>query len=92
MLDQFLFAMKLSDDPQCDPMLDELARCVLKQIGYAPPVIADTLTKLRAALREDADPGHSNRDVQFRSEGGQLIIVISAAGGRERRIARALPD
>ena len=92
MIDQFLFAMKLSDDPQCDPMLDELATCVLKQIGYAPAAIADTLAKLRAALREDADPGHRNRDVQFRAEGGQLIIVISNAGGRESRIARALPD
>ena len=92
MLDQFLFTVKLSDDPQCDAMLDDLAACVLKQIGYAPPAIADALATLRAALREDAHLGQRDRDIQFRAEAGQLMIVVSYAGGRERRIARALPD
>ena len=92
MVDQFLFAMKLSDEPPFDAMLDDLATCVLKQVGYAPPAIADTLAKLRAALQEGADLGQRDCDVQFRAEAGQLLIVLSYAGGREWRVARALPD
>jgi hypothetical protein len=91
-LDQFLFALKVSDKPGLDAMLGDLATCVLEQIGYAPPEIADTLAKVRAALQEGADQGQRDCDVQFRAEAGQLQIVLSSAGGRERRVARALPD
>ena len=91
MPDKFLFALKLSDEPRLNAMLDELARCVLEQIGYAPPAIADTLAKLRVAVQEGAK-GQRDCDVQFRAEAGQLLIVLSYAGGREWRVARALPD
>ena len=92
MLDQFLFAVKLSDEPRSNAMLDDLATCALKQIGYAPPAIADTLAKLHAALRKGASPGQRDCDVQFRAEGGQLLIVVSYAGGREWRVACPRPD
>jgi hypothetical protein len=90
-LDQFLFAVKLSD-AGLDAMLGDLATCVLEQVGYASPDIADTVAKLRVALREGADQGQHDCDVQFRAEAGQLLIVLSYAGGREWRVARALPD
>ena len=92
MPDQFLFALKLSDEPRFAGMLEDLAKCVLEQIGYAPPAIADTLAKLRVALQQGADQGQRDCDVQFRAEAGQLLIVLSYAGGREWRVTRALPD
>jgi len=90
--EKFLFALKLSGEPRLNAMLDDLARGVLEQIGYAPPAIADTLAKLRVAVQEGADQGQRDCDVQFRAEAGQLLIVLSYAGGREWRVARALPD
>jgi hypothetical protein len=90
--DTFLFALKLSDEPRSGAMLDDVARCVLEQLGYAPPAVADTLAKLRVALKEGAHQGRRDCEVQFRAEAGQLLIVLSYAGGREWRIARALPD
>jgi hypothetical protein len=90
--DTFLFALKLSDEPRSGAMLDDVARCVLEQLGYAPPAVADTLAKLRVALKEGARQGRRDCEVQFRAEAGQLVIVLSYAGGREWRIARALPD
>ena len=92
MPDKFLFALKLSGEPRLNAMLDDLARCVLEQTGYAPPAIADTLAKLRVALQEGADQGQRDCDIQFRAEAGQLLIVLSYAGGREWRVTRALPD
>jgi hypothetical protein len=90
--EEFLFALKLSAEPRCAAMLGDLATCVLENIGYAPAAIADTLAKLRAALEDVAHQGQRDCDVQFRAEGGQLLIVLSCAGGREWRVARALPD
>ena len=92
MPDQFLFTLKLSDEPRFDAMLGDLARCVLEQVGYAPPAIADILAKFRVALQEGADQGQRDCDIRFRAEAGQLLIVMSYAGGREWRVARALPD
>ena len=87
-----MFALKLSGEPRLNAMLDDLARCVLEHVGYAPPAVADTLAKLRVALQEGADQGQRDCDIQFRAEGGQLLIVLSYAGGRECRVACALPD
>jgi hypothetical protein len=91
-LDQFLFALKLSGQPRFDRMLGELATCVLERAGYEPPAIADILARLRAALEEGAQQGQHDCDVQFRAEAGQLVIVLTYAGGRTWRVARALPD
>ena len=92
MPDKFLFALKLSGEPRLNAMLDDLARCVLEQTGLAPSAIADTMGKLRVALREGADQGQRDCNIQFRAEAGQLLIVLSYAGGREWRVSRALPD
>jgi len=73
-------------------MLDDLAACVLKQIGYGPPAIADTLAKLHATLRKGTPPGQRDCNVEFRAEAGQLLIVVSYAGGREWRVACPRPD
>ena len=51
---QFLFALKISDQPRFDAMLDDLAECVLEHVGYAPPAIADILGTLRGALEQGA--------------------------------------
>ena len=73
-------------------MLDDLAECVLKHAGCAPPAIADILATLRGALEQGAAEGRCEWGVQFRAEAGQLLIVVSGAGGRAWRVARALPD
>ena len=92
MPDKFLFALRLSGEPRLNAMLDDLARCVLEQTGYAPSAIADTMAKLRVALQEGADQGQRDCNIQFRAEAGQLLIVLSYAGGREWRVTQALPD
>ena len=46
----------------------------------------------RCVLEQGAAEGPCECDVQFRAEAGQLLIVVSGAGGREWRVARALPD
>ena len=83
----------MSDRPRFDAMLDDLAECVLEHVGYTPPAIADILGTLRRVLDQSAADGRCECDVQFRTEAGQLLIVVSDVGrGRERRVARALPD
>ena len=89
---QFLFALKISGHPQQVALLGDLAECVLKQVGYAPPAITDIVAKLRDALEQGSSGGVRECDMQFRSEAGQLLIVVSYAGGREWRVVRALPD
>jgi hypothetical protein len=88
----FLFSLKLADYPRVDVMLDSLAECVLKNTGYAPAAIADILATLRGALDGHAAKGHTGCDLQVRAEAGQLVIVLTGAGGPEWRMARALPD
>ena len=89
---QFVFALKLSDDHGFDALLGDLAECVLTRIGYATAVIADILAKLRETLEQGGTGKRRGTDILFRAEVGQLIIVVSQAGGREWRMARALPD
>jgi len=89
--DQFLFALKLADEPGFEALLDALATCVLEQLGFTAPAIAETLAQLREALQEGSQVQH-DREIQFRAEGGRLLIVGSQPGGREWRVTRALPD
>ena len=92
MRDQFLFDLKLADEPGFEALLDDVARCVLQQVGYAASEIADTVAKLRVAVQDNASQGRRECKVEFRAEAGQLFIVCSFAGGREWRMERALPD
>lgn len=89
---QFLFAFKVSDHPRFDALLGDVAECVLKQVGYAPPAIADILVTLREALDRGATGERLEGNVQFISDASQLIIVVSDADGRARRVTHALPD
>ena len=89
---QFLFALKVSGHPRQDALLGDLAECVLKQVGFTPPPIADILAEFREALEQGSGGRVRECDVQFRSAAGQLLIVVSYAGGREWRIVRAVPD
>ena len=92
MQQQFLFALKVSDHPGFDALLGDLAECVLRQVGYSPQAIEELLAKLREAVAAAGTDGRRGGDIQFRTESDQLLIVVSSAGGRERRVAHALPD
>jgi hypothetical protein len=89
---RFFFALKLSDHSRFDAMLGDVAECVLKQLGYTTPVVADFLVTLREALAQGGAPGSLECDVRFLAEDGQLHMVVSSEGGREWRVSRALPD
>jgi hypothetical protein len=89
---QFLFALKISDQPRLDSLLDEVAECVLGHVGYAPPAIADILGKLHGTLEQVRVEGRPGCDVQFRAEAGQLLIIVLDAEGRQQRVTRPLPD
>jgi hypothetical protein len=87
----FFFSLDVSGDPESDQLLAELARTVLGQAGYAAPAI-DTLTgELRAALREGVTDGQRRCGVRFRSEAGQLEVVVSGAGRADWRASWPLP-
>lgn len=89
---QFVFALKISDQPGPDTLLDEVAECVLGHVGYAPPAIAEILEKLHGAIHAARVEGRSGCDVQFRAEAGQLLIVVLDAQGHQQRVAQRLPD
>ena len=88
---QFLFSLKVSDQPQLDAMLQAVAKCMLERAGYAPAAIADILATFHRALDQRPAERRSACEIQFRAEAGELQIVVSDAG-REWRVARALPD
>jgi hypothetical protein len=90
--DSFLFELSVSDEPRFDALLYDLASCVLEQVGYAPAAIAQILAQLRDAIEREGVRSPRKCDVQFRSQGGELHIVVSYGGGRECRVAHALPD
>jgi C4-dicarboxylate-specific signal transduction histidine kinase len=50
------------------------------------------LANLRVALDAAAADGRCVCNLEFRREGGQLLIVVTDAGGGTSRVARALPD
>ena len=93
MTDQrFLFALNISDNPEFDSMLADLAARVLADTGCAPLDAAQILKRLRATLEEAAGEGARGCAIRFQAEGRQLNIVVSYAGGREWRVTHALPD
>jgi hypothetical protein len=89
---QFLFAVTVSNQTGFDEMLADLAGCVLNQVGYGPEAIADMIGAIRAALAQRAAEGAPECETRFLAEAGQLLIVVSYAGGREWRTARPLPS
>ena len=87
----FFFALDVSGDPKDDQMVADLARTVLGHVGYANSAIAALTGELRAALAERVADGKRRCEVRFRSEAGQLEIVVSGAGRAEWRAAWPLP-
>ena len=92
MIAPFQFDLTVSDEPRVDGLLNDLAKCVLEQVGYAPTAVAHILEELWAAIDRERAGGVGNCHIQFHSDSGKLRIVVSYGGGRECRVAHALPD
>jgi hypothetical protein len=88
----FLFALDVSGDPESDRMLTELARTVLGHVGYASSAIDALSGELRSALAGRVADGKRRCEVRFRSEAGQLEIVVAGAGRAEWRTTWPLPS
>ena len=87
----FFFALDVSGDPADDQMLADVTRTVLGHAGYANSAIDALSGELRAALADRVADGKRRCEVRFRSEGGQLEIVVSGAGRAEWRTTWPLP-
>ena len=87
----FLFALDVSGDPESDQMLADLARTVLGHVGYAHSAIDALSGELRVILAERVSDGKRRCEVRFRSEAGQLEIVVAGAGRAEWRTTWPLP-
>jgi len=88
---QFLFTLTLADEPRFDTLLDDVAACVLEQVGYTEQTISEILSALRGALARGSAEGLHDCEAQFCAEAGQLIIVVSYPGGGRWRTTRPLP-
>jgi hypothetical protein len=88
---EFFFALDVSGDPESDQMVAELARSVLRQVGYANSAIDALTGELRAAPVDRVDGGKRRCQVRFQSEAGQLDIVVSGAGRADWRTSWPLP-
>ena len=87
----FFFSLDVSGDPATDQMLADLTRTVLGYVGYAKSAIDALSGELRGVLAERVAGGKRRCEVRFRSEGGQLEIVVSGAGRAEWRTTWPLP-
>ena len=87
----FLFALDLSDEPQYENMLAELAGNVLKYVGYDAAAIDELRGAMKQALKAGAANGHRRCDVRFRARSGELQISVACDGSAEWRAARPLP-
>jgi LDH2 family malate/lactate/ureidoglycolate dehydrogenase len=87
----FLFALDVSGDAASDPMLADLARTVLGHLGYAGSAIDALTGQLQGALAGRVSDGKRRFEVRFRSEAGQLEIVVSGAGPAAWRTSWPLP-
>ena len=87
----FFFALDVSGDPESDQMLAEVTRTVLRHAGYAHSAIDALAGELRAALADRVSDGKRRCEVRFRSEAGELEIVVAGAGRAEWRTTWPLP-
>ena len=84
----FDFALQLSDDGPADEMLRELARSVLRHVGYGADTIGELVSLMRAE-RARAPRGAACR-LRFVVHEGELQIAVTCAG-REWHTSRPLP-
>ena len=87
----FFFALDVSGDPDSDQMLADLARTVLGHAGYAKSAIEALTGQLHGVLSERVADGKRHCEVRFRSEGGQLEILVTGAGRADWRTTWPLP-
>ena len=88
---EFLFALDMSGEPPFDRMLADLTRCVLGHVGYHSSAIDALAGELGAALTERAASGGRRCEVRFVARGGELQIVVAAAGRPDWRATWPLP-
>jgi hypothetical protein len=87
----FFFALDVSADPADDQMLAEVTRTVLGHVGYAGSAIDALAGQLKGALADRVADGKRRCEVRFRSEAGQLEILVSGAGRADWRTTWPLP-
>jgi hypothetical protein len=87
----FFFALDMSDEPDLDRMVAELAAAVLGHVGYTAAASEDLSRALHAALTSRLASGERRCTVRFLASGGQLQVVIAGDGAPEWRTSRPLP-
>jgi hypothetical protein len=87
----FFFALDISDEPEFDRMLNELASVVFGYVGYPAPAVAELTGVLREALASHVASGRRRCDIRFLARAGELQIVVRCAGSPEWRTTRPLP-
>ena len=87
----FFFSLDVSGDPESDQMLADVARTVLRHAGYAHSAIDALTGQLKTVLAERVADGKRRCEVRFRSEAGQLEILVSGAGRTDWRSSWPLP-
>jgi hypothetical protein len=90
-IDDFFFALELSDESSFDSMVADLAGTVLGHVGFPPAAIAELTSSLRGALSAGVRRGQHKCDVRFRAHSGELRIVVSFPGLTDWHATRALP-
>jgi hypothetical protein len=84
-----MFAVRVSDEGLFADILRDLTNSVLRHAGWSEKTIAGMVDEIRNGLRgAPAGPGW---DLQFRSQAGELEIVVSRGGRRVFHQSRALP-
>jgi hypothetical protein len=89
--DQFLLSITVPQAAQYHGLLCEIAEGLLAQIGFDPSEAVTIVDAFRAGIDRDAATGARPCDAVFRTEAGQLVIVVTGAGRREWRLAHPLP-
>ena len=87
----FFFALDVSGDPGDDQMVTDLARSVLRHVGYHTSAVDAVAGQLHGALVVRVADGKRRCEVVFRSESGQFEIVVSGAGAADWRATWPLP-
>ncbi len=80
----FLFSMKFAGGEAIEPVLDELAVTVFRQVGCEPDQATRLVNELHTAVASSGGP--TDVDVQFLAHEGTCDVIVFA---REREIWRA---
>jgi hypothetical protein len=86
----FVFTLDLSDPPQFDAMLAELARAVCAHVGYEAGPAGELTVTVQTALGQAA-AGQTRCAVRFEAHAGELRVAISTDNGAVWRTSRPLP-